>query len=88
MMTSKEWQGKPLPQHHQQSQAPSVKTSKTEQIEPMPEPPPTVCGVIFIFFLNITHPLMHLLHQDILSPVSAFIIIIIIIFIIFIFVFF
>lgn len=46
-------------------EAPSLNITETEQGEPMPERPPIVCGVIFIFFLNITH----LLQQNILSPV-------------------
>jgi hypothetical protein len=53
------------------TKASAVKTSKVEQGEPMPETPPLFVGVIVIFFLNITSPLMHLLQQNILSPVSA-----------------
>ena len=45
-----------------------MKTREAEQEEPMPEPPPTVCGVIFTSFLSITYPLNYLLHQNILSP--------------------
>lgn len=43
-----------------------------EQGELMPQPPPTVCGAIFIFFPpKITLSLSRLLQQNILSPVSA-----------------
>jgi hypothetical protein len=52
-----------------QDKSVSAKTTEAEQGEPMPEPPPTLCGVIFILFLNITCTLMWLLQQNMLSPV-------------------
>lgn len=48
----------------------AIQTSKAVQGKSMPEPPPTVYGVIFIFFLNTKHPLACLLRQNILSPVD------------------
>jgi hypothetical protein len=51
------------------TRASSVKTKDVDQDELTPEPPPTVCGVIFIFFLKITCPLICLLQQNIVSPV-------------------
>jgi hypothetical protein len=42
----------------------SAKTSKALQGESMQECPPTLCGVILIFFLNITHPLKCPLQQN------------------------
>ena len=38
-----------------------VKTSRALQVLSMQKHPLTVCGVLFIFFLNITHLLKHLL---------------------------
>jgi hypothetical protein len=51
-MTSKDQQ---LDARRTNTRVSSGKTSKAEQGEP---PPPIVCGVIFIIFLNIMHPLM------------------------------
>jgi hypothetical protein len=43
----------------------SAKTIEVLQGEPTQERPLTLCRVMFIFFLNITHPLKHPLQQNI-----------------------
>jgi hypothetical protein len=50
------------------ARASSAKTRGTWQGEPMQECPPTVCGVLFIFFLNIARPLKRLLQQNTTCP--------------------
>jgi hypothetical protein len=49
----------------------SAKASKGLQGKPMPEPPLTVCGVVFIFFVSITHPLKHLPQHPLYMSASA-----------------
>lgn len=45
--------------------ASSAKASEALQSDPMPEHPLTLCRITLTFFLNVVHPLKHLLQQNI-----------------------